>query len=369
MSVRGALIVALAMLASSCSDDTGIAPGDAALPADAATPADAGGGTSERDAATSPEDAGSPLDALGSCEGGVVAALDLDRIEPIARETDLYRAPIEAARASLAAAIELVAQPRELALAAQHARDAGYVLCRGASAGDERSLVLLRPEASGSGHATLAIDTSPAARALILEAPHPLWDSGTADEAVAIFVRTHARAVLISGTHRCGSDRASGCDGTADACGAGAAVRESDMAHAVDSAFHAAHVALANAFPEALVVGVHGMGGEGASVSDGTSQPTTVDSAVARFARALHARFPAEPITTCNDFGDPDVPREARLCGTTDVQGRHLNGSLDACGARAVGASGRFLHLEQHADFRPERADAIADALIDALAP
>ncbi|UJR85036.1 hypothetical protein [Sandaracinus amylolyticus] len=303
-------------------------------------------------------------DPLDVCEDGARVWLEIERIDPIARDTDAYRPPSAAARDAIAAAITAIAEERfEDALSSASA--ASYVLCRGE--GDDATLVVLRPSAPSSGHATLVIDTSDDARALILEAPHPLWDADTEAESAAIFARTGARAVLIAGTHRCGSDRDSGCDGTADACGAGAAVRESDMAHATDSIFHAAHLALASAYAGALVVGVHGMSESGISVSDGTSGDTTATSTVARFARALHTRFPTESITTCNDFGDPDVPHDARLCGTTDVQGRHLNGAPDACVDAASAASGRFLHVEQNGRFRPEESDAIADALLEAI--
>ncbi|AKF11469.1 hypothetical protein [Sandaracinus amylolyticus] len=322
---------------------------------------------SVRDAATSDAptiDAPADDAPLDVCEDGARVWLELERIAPIARDTDDYRAPTSAARDAIGDAVTAIAEAR-FDDARSAASAASYVLCRGE--GDEAELVVLRPSAPETGHATLVIDTRDDARPLILEAPHPIWDADTEAESAAIFARTGARAVLVAGTHRCGSDRASGCDGTADACGPDAPVRESDMAHATDSIFHAAHVALAAAYPTALVVGVHGMSEAGISVSDGTSRDTGETSAVARFARALHARFPTESITTCNDFGDPDVPRDARLCGTTDAQGRHLNGAPDACVDAAGSASGRFLHLEQNARFRPEESDAIADALLEAI--
>jgi hypothetical protein len=301
-----------------------------------------------------------PLLPLPACADGVRAWLALDRIAPIARDVDAYRPPDEGSRAALSASIAALAASEPMA-ALTEAERAGYVMCRGT--GDELGLVLLRPAASGSGHATLAVDTTPT-HALILEAPHPLWDRATADESAAIFARTDARAVLISGTHRCGSDRDSGCDGTADACGTDAPVRESDMAHAVDSMFHAAHRALADAYPDALVVSVHGFTGPGISISNGTTDPTATDAPVARIARALHARFPDQMITTCNELGEVDVPRVVRVCGTTNVQGRALNASAAECTDAADAATDRFVHLEQAPDFRPDEADAIADALL-----
>jgi hypothetical protein len=71
-------------------------------------------------------------------------------------------------------------------------------------------------------------------------------------------------------------------------------------------------------------------------------------------------------VTTCNAYDGALV--EERLCGTTNVQGRDLNGEdLDVCSEAPSRASERFLHLEQSLSVRA-RWPAVIDAL-DRIVP
>ncbi len=365
MHASGVRFLCCAALASACAS-VPAAP-DAATRVDAFVPdaprADTGADASAHDGG---EDASiDALFALDPCAEGVLASLTLARIAPLARDTDTYRPPLLATRTEIEAAVAAIAADRFDA-ARGHATSAGYILCRGTDA--DAGLVLLRPAASATGHAWVAVRVRGATRALVIEAPHPVYDAGTLAESVTIFATTSAQAVVISGTHRCASDRASGCNGTADACGPAAPVRESDMAHAIDSVFHAVHTSLVAAYPAAWFVGVHGFVGPGASVSNGTASPTLATSRSARLAIALHTRFGAD-VTTCNDFGDATITTLARVCGTEDVQGRLLNGSAMECTAAAASASDRFVHVEQAPEYRPDRAADLSAAILEALAP
>ncbi|MCP4808669.1 MAG: hypothetical protein GY884_25290 [Proteobacteria bacterium] len=73
-------------------------------------------------------------------------------------------------------------------------------------------------------------------------------------------------------------------------------------------------------------------------------------------AEALAAHF--EGVTTCNELAGATV--EQRKCGTTNVQGRQLNGSKEPCEEAAETASGRFLHLEQSSVVRQDLAGVVA---------
>ena len=76
--------------------------------------------------------------------------------------------------------------------------------------------------------------------------------------------------------------------------------------------------------------------------------------------------LPDELVTSCNDYGaDNDAER---VCGTSNTQGRHLNGSSDACGEGAPSASGRFIHLEQNRTVI-EKADAVSEAILSVFSP
>lgn len=239
------------------------------------------------------------------------------------------------------------------------ATSAEYLLCRGGA--NEPDVVLWRPPV-GSGQAVFAVRTG-AARPAIFEAPHPLFDSGTLEQSRYLFERLNARALIASGTHRCASSEAAGCSGTTAACGSTAPFRISDMAHTEQSAFHAAHRAISEHFSQDWVLSIHGMGATGVSVSDGTSFATDAQSPSARVASALAASF--ANVTTCNAFDG--VPYQRRLCGTTNAQGRHVNGSASACTADPQASSRRFIHLEQAKDVRG--AHVTMGDVLDAVIP
>jgi len=259
-------------------------------------------------------------------------------------------------RAALEDAIT-AAVSEEVTAAIAAADRADYDLCT-----DANRLVFSPRDASGRAWAVLDLQGAP----LQLEVPHPLYDTDTLSEALHLLDRLRARVLLTSGTHRCAALEPTPCAGVSSVCtGTPEAYPASDPAHATDTSFHALHVAASEAFPEDLVVSVHGMSGDGASLSDGTDATVDADSPVARLATAMTGAFPNEPITTCNPGTEAEV--DLRLCGTTNVQGRHLNGSADPCVETADSGSGRFIHLEQSRSIRAA-PDRVADAL-EALLP
>lgn len=287
----------------------------------------------------------------------VFAAMSTSALMAPARDSEGYRASTAIERDGLANAIEAVFDA-DAASALAGAMSARYALCRGEDA--QAGLVLLTPvPAEGRGRFLLRTGVAPGP---IFEAPHPIFDTATLEEARVLFERTSGRALLVSGTHRC-ANAALACSGRSTVCGdAPASFHESDMAHNVATAFHRAHEALSARFFETLVVSVHGFGLPGASLSDGTNDALPGASPVAALAVALSMRF--ADVTSCN--AGAGVALDERLCGTANVQGRHLNGVADVCGDFAASASGRFVHLEQSRALRdaPER---VADAFVEAL--
>ncbi|MCP4501395.1 MAG: hypothetical protein GY822_15660 [Deltaproteobacteria bacterium] len=69
-------------------------------------------------------------------------------------------------------------------------------------------------------------------------------------------------------------------------------------------------------------------------------------------AASLVEGLPGAPVTTCNDL--ENAPHEVRLCGTTNVQGRHLNYVVSSCTSGSTNASGRFIHIEQSLSLRED---------------
>jgi len=198
---------------------------------------------------------------------------------------------------------------------------------------------------------------------VLVEIPHPFFDH-TRAEGLALFDSGFAKALIMSGTHRCAVAPASGCTGSVGKavrtnCGPGRAeYQNGDTAHAVDNTFHVAHVALSDAFPDSVVVSLHATKQETFIVSDGTSHEVMSSAPVAKVVTALAKHFPSVDIASCNSFSGSPSKRtlsesEKDVCGATNVQGRHLNGAPDACRAKIfengspLKSSGRFVHIEQ----------------------
>ena len=302
-----------------------------------------------------PSDAGEVTEDAGGVDAGaswptcaVMSALTRESLMAPAGGSGAYRGPgagqVEALRAAAAAALA-----GDVGRASEAARRAEYRICRGEGA--EADLLLFEPTSQAAGHARAIVRAGGVA--LVLEAPHPFYDTDTLAQSISLFEQLGARALIVSGTHRCAGNMPSGCDGTTSACGSSSPYPESDPAHAVAGTFHALHVALAESLDDAVMVSVHGFGATGASVSDGTTGLIDPGAPAARLARALSAQVSG--VTSCNEGSGAAF--EVRLCGTTNVQGRQLNGAADACSESRPAGLGRFIHLEQS---RAVRADVSA---------
>ncbi len=191
-----------------------------------------------------------------------------------------------------------------------------------------------------------------ATRALVVEAPHPLHDAATDDQAQDLFVRSFARYLLVAGSHRCASAAESMCSGTTTSCGARAPFRVSDPAHSTSHPFFAVHGEILKD-PTLVTVQLHGNAAAcpQALLSD-ASQVWPTSGFVPTFANALEA----EGITV-GRCGDGYPVAGCDLCGGTNVEGRFSAGSGDACTLPGPNG-GRFLHLEQLIDLRRREAGA-----------
>ncbi len=189
-----------------------------------------------------------------------------------------------------------------------------------------------------------------ASRPLVMEAPHPVFDTNTGTEAVDIFVRANARWLLVSGAHRCANVDPSPCSGTTTACSAAAApYKISDVAHSVSTPFHATHVALSTRDPALVFAQLHG---NSASCPDALVSASATPTAwpASGFVRAFaDALTPLGPTVGLCGAGYP--VSGCNLCGGANVQARATAASADAC-TIATGDSGRFLHLEQRLSLR-----------------
>jgi len=315
------------------------------------------------------DDTAEPPPPLTVCEGGVLASLAVEALQAPEFNSDGYQQEDDVAIDALVAGLDdLVSERFDDAL--ERADEAGYELCRGT--GDEADLVLALPVLRDSGQARIAWRHSGAAP-LQLGAPHPIYDTGSLEVALAIFERTSARLLVVSGTHRCASLVESPCSGSTLVCGGGnAPYRISDPAHWDRTVFHRAAVRLARSFPDDWVASIHSMSVyPGISVSDGTWGELDVGAdptpAAARVWAALVQAFPLDYVSTCNE--GLGVEPDRRLCGTSNLQGRAVNGvsEVDLCTLGADLGSGRFVHQEMAYDLAEATASQVGDAWCVAL--
>ncbi len=204
-------------------------------------------------------------------------------------------------------------------------------------------------------------------RAVAVESPHSQYDSLTGLEGFDAFVALNARAWLVNTAHRCANAAPSECDGSTSACdGSSAPYRESDSAHNTTSLYQALHEGLLDGDGDVISVQLHGFAHDGvephAYVSDGTTDSADANGLSRQLAEMLSASIASGSAASCNNPEDPH-----RLCGTTNTQGRHANGTADACSTSSSGATGRFLHIEQSKALRGTDGAVHRGLLIEAL--
>lgn len=228
--------------------------------------------------------------------------------------------------------------------------------------------VLERHPDSARHWGTAVVAAAPQRPELVLQCPHPLFDTKSAHQGAWIYRMVGARALFISGAHRCNQAFASPCAGTTTVCsGVAEPFRRSDPAHNVDHPLQAATIAVLSSIAQPLVIQLHGFG----------KDPGDPDLILSNGTRSTPM---PDPIKTLRDglLGVDDSltfkiahidSTWNQLTGTTNVQGRLMNGSPSPCSQSASITSGRFIHMEQayarlrdHAASWTRVADAIASA-------
>lgn len=185
---------------------------------------------------------------------------------------------------------------------------------------------------------------------LVLEIPHPVFDSNTEFQGIDAFLKTGARAYLLSGTHRRANKQDTPCSrpksGDSDVN-----YPVSDVAHAVATPFHAVHETLVSIIPTMVAVQLHGMGERdicpNAFMSTGSKTVTTNSK---RLLECLTKNGVESEIydgsTTCP------------LIALSNVQGRFSNGETkDPCNKNVKKSPepGSFIHIEQEPVIRKNR--------------
>ena len=212
----------------------------------------------------------------------------------------------------------------------------------------DKEFYILVKTSSGVNHWGIFIFNPFAIRKnLVIQAPHPLYDTNTGKESVLIFLRSGARVLFISGTHRCNSSVATTCSGTTTACSSSSqSYRISDQAHAVKCTFQKTTEVLLQQIDSLVVLQPHGFakqtGDPDLIMSNGTQLTPTGEDYLLKLKQNLLE------LDNSLTFKVAHVDLSwTRLIATTNTQGRLINGSNNPCNLNPPSTSGRFLHVEQ----------------------
>jgi hypothetical protein len=184
-----------------------------------------------------------------------------------------------------------------------------------------------------------------ATRQLSHQAVHPIADSGTDEQAVAVFKDTDSRSFLMAGTHRDANHVASKCLPSR---------RESDASHNSNTMVQATNEELLAYYGAApwFAIQWHGMDASTCQNTDvhpshGLEVAPAPNDKIAVLRDKLLLRHPGWRV-------DLPGPGSCELNATENMQGRLLNDVPEerVCCTEPSGYTQRFIHLEQHRDFR-----------------
>lgn len=181
---------------------------------------------------------------------------------------------------------------------------------------------------------------------LVLQAPHPLFDTNTGKQAIHCFTGSSAGALFLSGTHRCNHSLYSPCDGTTTVCeGTSAPYRISDMAHNVQSIFQKSTEVLCLHNENSVFVQLHGFAKKTDDPYVIMSNGTRITPDHDPLSRIREQLTVIDPVLT---FKVAHIDLSwSRLIAFSNTQGRFINGSPDPCYQDATISAGRFVHIEQ----------------------
>jgi len=193
---------------------------------------------------------------------------------------------------------------------------------------------------------TYVFSKTPTIDNLVLQAPHIKNDINTGKQAVHCFKNNMAKAVFISGAHRCNNGGASSCSGTTSTCNSGSGpYRISDLAHNTTSVFQKTTENVFNSIANSVFIQLHGFYKRDTDpyviMSNGTRETPATD-----YATDLRDALLDEDATLTFKIAHIDTDWN-RLIGFTNTQGRLINNSSNPCSTLVTTTTGRFIHIEQ----------------------
>ena len=193
---------------------------------------------------------------------------------------------------------------------------------------------------------TYIINRNPLRSQLVIQSPHPVYDSNTGRQGIFCFKRLGALAFFISGTHRCNHGSYSACSGTTSVCSSSyTAYRVSDNAHNLVSIFQKTTEVLYNELGNTVFVQLHGFAMKTSDpyliISNGSRITPVMD-----YIAVLKNELAKIDISLTFKIAHIDLSW-SRLIAFTNVQGRFINNSISPCNVNASTCTGRFIHVEQ----------------------
>ena len=210
--------------------------------------------------------------------------------------------------------------------------------------------LLLKTAASANYWGSYLFNQNCDRQRLIIQSPHPVYDTYTGAQGFYIFKNVGARAFFLTGAHRCNSNTESNCDGTTTVCtGSTTGFMISDQAHSDESFFQRGTETLAGLISNLVVIQIHGFSKQVSDPDVILSNGTKITPSGTDYTDNLRANLLIEDNTLTFKIPNIDTTWE-RLNGTTNTQGRFINGSGDPCANAASSSTGRFIHIEQKKD-------------------
>ncbi len=205
---------------------------------------------------------------------------------------------------------------------------------------------ILEKEAASTNHwGTYIYNPSPCRTEVAIQSPHSKKDFNTGKQGVHIFRKIDAHFFFLNGTSRCNHSTYTSCSGTTSVCGTSEDYRISDMAHVEDAVFHAITEYVFDNVAGTHFLQLHGFTKQATDpyviLSNGT---TSYPSGTDYTPDIKNHLYIADNVLT-SKIGHID--NWTRLIGTTNTQGRYINGSMNPCTSSASSAVGRFIHIEQ----------------------
>ena len=250
----------------------------------------------------------------------------------------------------------------------QTANQLNYDLIKFIDNGNNQIYYILESrEIAGNHWGTYVFNPAACQSNLIIQSPHSRNDSNTGDQGIYILKEIGAIFYMVAGTHRCNNTTFSTCSGTTTTChinDESEKYRQSDMAHIDNTIFQKTTEILLDKISDPYFIQLHGFAKKAADPFLILSNGTTLSPPKDYLTKLGHALVSIDPSLT---FEVAHINTSIRLKGTTNTQGRFINGSSNPCSVSSPTNSGRFLHIEQEKS--KLRANAIGwQKMADALA-